>query len=109
LSEGVSALANEAGIAGYTRGVGPVLQPVFADHAVNDYRDFIRSSDSATYAEFWRGMVDSGVMFGPDHAGCWFVSGAHTEEDIAATLDVASGVMMTIASRANSRLPHSRA
>jgi glutamate-1-semialdehyde 2,1-aminomutase len=106
LSDGLSALASEAGIAGYTRGVGPVLQPVFADHVVNDYRDFIRSSDPATYGEFWRGMVDGGVMFGPDHAGCWFVSGAHTEEDIEATLDVASGVMMTIASGANSRVPH---
>ena len=98
LSDGLSALASEAGIAGYTRGVGSILQPVFADHQVNDYRDFIRSSHPEMYGEFWRGMVDGGVMFGPDHGGCWFVSGAHTEEDIARTLEVAGEVMMTMAS-----------
>jgi glutamate-1-semialdehyde aminotransferase len=46
-------------------------------------------------------MVDGGVMFGPDHGGCWFVSGAHTEEDIQRTLDVASDVMMTMAAGGN--------
>ena len=105
LSEGLTALASEAGIAGYTRGVGPVLQPVFADHPVRNYRDFIRSSHPATYGEFWRGMVDGGVMFHPQHTGCWFVSGAHSEEDIATTLEVASTVLMTMASRSKDRVP----
>lgn len=109
LAEGLTALASEAGVDAYARGVGPILQPVFADHKVNNYRDFIRSSDSTTYHEFWKGMLDGGVMFGPRHGGCWFVSGAHSEEDIATTLEVAGTVLMTIASRSKNRVPGVRA
>jgi glutamate-1-semialdehyde 2,1-aminomutase len=98
LAEGLTAAAHEAGIPAYTTNVGPVLQPVFADRVAGNYREFISASDAKAYAAFWRGMVDGGVMFGPDHAGCWFVSGAHTEADIEDTVQVAGEVLIGMAS-----------
>jgi glutamate-1-semialdehyde 2,1-aminomutase len=109
LTEGLTALAAEAGIAAHARGVGPILQFVFADHAVNDYRDFIRSSDSAGYRDFWMGMVDAGVMFAPQPTGCWFVSGAHTQVEIDKTLEAAGDVLMGMAAGSKNRTTGARA
>ena len=38
-------------------------------------------------------------MFVPQPTGCWFVSGAHSDEDIAITLEAATAVLMKIAAR----------
>lgn len=108
LTEGLTALANEAGIAAHARGVGPLLQMVFADHEVNDFRDFIRSSDRNQYRDFWLGMVEAGVMFAPQPTGCWFVSGAHTEVEIEKTLEAAGAVLMGIAAESKSRATGAR-
>ena len=97
LTEGLTALASEAGIDAHARGVGPLLQMVFADHPVNDFRDFIRSSNKSEYRDFWLGMVDAGVMFAPQPTGCWFVSGAHTEVEVEKTLEAADQVLMGMA------------
>jgi glutamate-1-semialdehyde 2,1-aminomutase len=108
LTEGLTALANEAGIAAHARGVGPLLQMVFADHEVNDFRDFIRSSDRNQYRDFWLGMVEAGVMFAPQPTGCWFVSAAHTELEIEKTLEAAGEVLMGIAAESKSRATGAR-
>jgi glutamate-1-semialdehyde 2,1-aminomutase len=101
LTEGLTAAADEAGIAAHARGVGPILQMVFADHQVNDYRDFIRSSNKSEYRDFWLGMVDAGVMFVPQPTGCWFVSSAHTEVEVDKTLEAANHVLMKMAADPN--------
>jgi glutamate-1-semialdehyde 2,1-aminomutase len=108
LSEGLTALAHEAGLAAHARGVGPILQMVFADHQVENFRDFARSSDRALYREFWLGMVDAGVMFVPQPSGCWFVSGAHTQVEIDKTLEVAGEVLMGMAAGSKSRATGAR-
>ncbi len=96
LADGITALCSETGIQAYAQGVGPVLQPVFADHQVKDYRDFIRSSDGAAFREFWTAMLEGGVVFAPRPGGCWFVSGAHSDEDIEFTLEVAEKALADI-------------
>lgn len=100
LAEGLSALTVEAGVEAHARGVGPIFQIVFVDHQVENCRDFIRSADQPAYKAFWRGMVDGGQMFTPASNGCWFVSGAHTDEDVEKTLEVASTVLMQMGSQA---------
>ena len=109
MSDGLTALAHEAGLEGRAQGVGPLLQMVFADHEVVDCRDFLRSSDNEAYRAFWRGMVDGGVMFAPQPTGCWFVSGAHTEEEIDKTLEVAGAVLMKMAAGSDSRATGAKA
>jgi glutamate-1-semialdehyde aminotransferase len=52
LTKGLTALADEVGIAAFTRAVGQILQMVFADHEVENVRDFFRSSDRDGYRNF---------------------------------------------------------
>ncbi len=96
LTEGLTALANEAGLAAEARGVGSVVQLTFSEKPIDDYREYVRTSDGAMYTKFWRGMFDGGVISSP--RGCWFVSSAHTDKEVEATLDVAGDVLMRIAS-----------
>lgn len=96
LAEGLTAQAHEAGLTAYCRGVGPILQLVFADHQVGNCRDFLRSADQAAYRAFWRLMAEEGQMFTPQPTGCWFVSSAHTEGDIEKTLEVAGRQMWKV-------------
>ncbi len=98
LTEGLTALANEAGLAAEARGVGPIVQLVFSEKPIDDYREYVRRSDGPTYTKFWRGMMDGGVMTTP--RGCWFVSAAHTGKEIETTLDVAGKVLMQIGTEA---------
>ncbi|MGH7641982.1 MAG: aspartate aminotransferase family protein [Candidatus Dormibacteria bacterium] len=89
LVSGLSGLAEGAGVTAYARGVGPIFQIVFADHYVANYRDLMRSSNQDAYRSFWRSLVNSGVMFNPHITECWFVSAAHTQDEVTATLAVA--------------------
>jgi glutamate-1-semialdehyde 2,1-aminomutase len=109
LTEGLTALADEAGIAAHARGVGPILQMVFADHQVENFRDFARSSNPDQYRDFWRGMVDAGIMFQPQPSGCWFVSGAHTQVEVDKTLEAAGDVLMRMAAQSKSPRTGARA
>ncbi len=83
LTEGLTALANEAGIAAEAKGVGSIVQPVFAQ--------------ADQYTAFWRGMLDRGVVFGP-RGGTWFVSAAHGADTVEATLEAAREVLMGMGS-----------
>jgi glutamate-1-semialdehyde 2,1-aminomutase len=97
LAAGLTELAEQAGVAAHARGVGPLLQVVFADHWVRNYRDLIRSSDQAAYHDFWRSMLDHGLVFNPHLTECWFVSGVHTDADIDTTLTGADAAFAELA------------
>ena len=99
LTEGLTARAAAAGIRGYARGVGPLLQFVFADRYVENYRDLARSADERAYHRFWKEMTNRGVMFNPHLAECWFISGAHTQAEIDATLEIAERVFALMANQ----------
>jgi glutamate-1-semialdehyde 2,1-aminomutase len=57
---------------------------------VADYRDVL-GYDKAAYAAFWRGMQEEGIrLIG---RGLWYVSAAHTQADVARTLESATNVL----------------
>jgi glutamate-1-semialdehyde 2,1-aminomutase len=56
---------------------------------VRDYASAKRS-DPQTYARFFHAMLDRGVYLAPSQFEAGFVSLAHTEADIDATLNAAS-------------------
>jgi glutamate-1-semialdehyde 2,1-aminomutase len=45
------------------------------------------STDREAFGAFFHGMVDNGVYLPPSQFEAWFVSTAHTDEDIEKTLD----------------------
>ncbi len=68
--------------------VGSMLTPFFTDRPVKDYIATKRA-DSQRYARFFWGLIDRGVYPPPSPFEAWFVSLAHTSEDIARTVEAA--------------------
>jgi glutamate-1-semialdehyde 2,1-aminomutase len=64
--------------------VGSMLTPFFADGPVVDYATATRS-DTEAYGRFARGLLEAGVYPPPSQYEAWFVSLAHTADDLSAT------------------------
>jgi glutamate-1-semialdehyde 2,1-aminomutase len=61
----------------------------FSDAPVRDYEE-ARGADHDTYARFFHQMLDADVMLPPSGYEAWFLSTAHGEQEIEATLEAAS-------------------
>ncbi len=84
LMDGIQQAAKDAGKDVHVRGVPPVFFVSFNDPVeIVDYRSFAQR-DAAAYGRFWHVLQERGVRVVPD--GLWFVSTAHTREDIEETL-----------------------
>jgi glutamate-1-semialdehyde 2,1-aminomutase len=57
----------------------------FAEHAPREYRDW-KSSDHSLYDKIAAGLIERGLLLEPDSREPWFVSEAHSQEDIADTV-----------------------
>ena len=74
------------------QGVGPVFALAFTDaDDITDYRSHASLADHDKYRRFRRGMLENGVRL--NGGGGWFVSAAHTEEDVRQTLEAADRVL----------------
>ena len=72
------------------QGLGPMLHTGFTDlKEVNDFRDVLLY-DKAKLGKFIAGMHDNGIRI--IGRGLWYISAAHTEEDIHTALETASNV-----------------
>ena len=65
-----------------------VVLHVFTDRKVVDYAT-AKTSDTKRYARFFHAMLERGVYLAPSQFEVGFMSLAHTEEDIEATLRAA--------------------
>ncbi len=59
----------------------------FADKAVNNYED-AKASDTKSFSEYFRYMINHGIHLGPSQFEAVFVSDAHNEETTKETLRV---------------------
>lgn len=84
LRTGIENTLNNAGFPVTTSGDGPLFQVSFTDAPARNYRDTLRVQTNL-YADFAMGLLDQGILTLPD--GRWYVSAAHTEEDIDHTLE----------------------
>lgn len=99
LAAGLADAAREHGVALQVNAFGSLLTPFFTDRAVRDYAA-ATSADTATYAEFFRGMIMRGVYPPPSQFEAWFISAAHTEKDIDKTVAAARATFTSISARA---------
>ena len=100
LREGLAALLAERSIAGDVVGVGPVYQVWFTDVEIHNYRDAARHARADLFRIWWEEMLDRGVLFHPGHLENHFVSFAHRDEEIDATLERASDALDALVLRA---------
>ncbi|MEI7742313.1 MAG: aspartate aminotransferase family protein [Chloroflexota bacterium] len=93
LLDGFREIATRHGVAHEVQGVGPVGQIWFTDAPIRTYRDAARHARPDVFTSWWREMTSRGVLFHPSQDENLFVSTAHSEEDIARTLEAADASM----------------
>ncbi len=86
---GLQSIFCESGYKVITSGGGPVFQLSFMENRAMNYRDTLRA-DQARYKDFAVAMLDEGILVLPD--GRWYISAAHTEKEIDATLEAAKRI-----------------
>jgi glutamate-1-semialdehyde 2,1-aminomutase len=90
LVDGLSDAAEMAGVAYTSNRVGSMFTGFFTDQPVTDYASAKRA-DTQRYARFFHAMLDRGVYLAPSQFEAGFVSLAHTDADVDATLNAAAG------------------
>jgi glutamate-1-semialdehyde 2,1-aminomutase len=75
-----------------------MFQVVFTPEGrpLRHYRDLARA-DTGRFARFWQSLLDQGVHANSSGSACWFVSAAHTDDDIERTRRAISHAMRSIA------------
>ena len=86
--EGVAAQARAAGIPLTLNRVGSMGTWFFTPGPITNYDDAARS-DTAAFGRFHRAMLDRGVWLPPSQFEAAFVSFAHSESDVEATIEAA--------------------
>jgi glutamate-1-semialdehyde 2,1-aminomutase len=86
LREGLETILRARGFSVVTSGGGPVFQLSFMDKPARNYRETL-AADKVLYSNFALALLDEGVLLLPD--GRWYLSTAHSDEDIEATLAAA--------------------
>ena len=77
------------------QGLGPAFHMIFtAEKELPEYRSGAQHSDTERYARFRIGMLERGVRLMDD--GRWFLSTAHTEEDVDKTLETADETLRSM-------------
>jgi glutamate-1-semialdehyde 2,1-aminomutase len=75
--------------------VGSLFCTFFTDREVVDYAT-AKTSDTKRYARFFHAMLERGVYLAPSQFEVGFVSLAHTEDDVEATLRMAEEAAKTL-------------
>jgi glutamate-1-semialdehyde 2,1-aminomutase len=88
LVSGVLAAAKNAGVAMTANRVGSMFTWFFTAGPVHDW-DTAAKCDTAAFGKFFRGMLDNGVYLPPAQYEAAFLSAAHTEADVEATIAAA--------------------
>lgn len=92
LVEGLQKLADEAGIPFTTNHVGSMFGFFFTDEKKITNFTQVMACNIPRFNQFFHGMLKRGFYFAPASYEAGFMSAAHTEEDIANTLQAAKEV-----------------
>ena len=91
LTEGLSATAKKHGITFSAQSIGSMFGVYFSKMPPASYAE-VMASDKAAFNRFFHAMLGEGVYLAPSAFEAGFVSSAHTEADIAATIAAADKV-----------------
>ncbi|MGB5330953.1 MAG: glutamate-1-semialdehyde 2,1-aminomutase [Woeseiaceae bacterium] len=96
LTEGLAAAAADTGVAVSTEHEGGMFGLVFtADGPVRSYAQ-VATADIERFRKFFHGMLGEGVYLAPSAFEAGFVSAAHSDDDIDATVAAARRVFATL-------------
>ena len=96
LTDGLSRVAAEEGVAFSAQAVGGMFGLYFRATPPAGFEEVLQS-DRGRFNRFFHAMLAAGFYFAPSAFEAGFVSGAHTEADVAATLDGARAAFRGLA------------
>ena len=96
LVTGIAAAAADAGIGMATECEGGMFGLVFTDAASVRSFDQVAAADVERFKKFFHGMLDEGIYLAPSAFEAGFVSAAHGDAEINATIDAARKVFSTL-------------
>lgn len=88
LAEGLRDAARRHGVPLTVNQIAGSLSTHFCDHPVTNYEE-AKQTDDAQFAAFFRLMLEQGINLAPSKYEAWFLTTAHTDEDIEQTLAAA--------------------
>ncbi len=94
LFAGIGAAAGEAGVSGQPTRAGTMLGFFFSDSPIRSWEDAKRA-DTERFARFHRAMLDLGIYLPPSQFEAWFLSTAHADVEIEATIVAARQAFAT--------------
>jgi glutamate-1-semialdehyde 2,1-aminomutase len=97
LADGLAKAFAEAGVPVQVPRVGPIVGLFFGAHQPRDYDEARTAVDIGHYPRWFHGMLSRGVAFAPGPYEVMFPSLAHSEADIATTVEAAAEVAAEIA------------
>jgi len=92
LATGLAEAAQKAGIAARVDHVGSMLGMFFTDQDVTNFED-AKTCDLERFSAFYQGMRQQGIYIAPSQFEVLFLSAAHADEHIDATINAAQRVM----------------
>ncbi len=88
LVDGLIAAAKKVGVTFNAQAVGGMFGMYFSETCPTSF-DEVMASDKTVFNTFFHSMLESGIYLGPSAFEAGFVSAAHTDADIAATVAAA--------------------
>jgi glutamate-1-semialdehyde 2,1-aminomutase len=92
LCHGLKDVARQAGVSLQVHQAGTMLCAFFSDAPVTNWSSAARS-DTRRFATFFHALLDRGVYLPPSQFETWFVSSAHGDKEINATLDAVAAAL----------------
>jgi glutamate-1-semialdehyde 2,1-aminomutase len=89
LFAGLGDAAAEAGVAGHPTHAGTMFGFFFTESTIRSWED-AKQADTTRFAAFHRGMLERGVYLAPSQFEAWFLSTAHGDDEIDATIAAAA-------------------
>jgi len=96
LAAGLATAAADAGVAVSVENQGGMFGLVFTDDGPVRRFEQVAAADVERFRKFFHGMLQAGVYLAPSAFEAGFVSAAHSNEDIDATLATARDVFRTL-------------
>lgn len=86
LKEGLQQAADESGIPLQINQIGSMMTMFFSEEPVTNYEQASRA-DQQRFVAYFRAMIEEGIMLAPSPFETMFLSTAHSDDDIARTIE----------------------
>ena len=96
LLDGIGDAAAEAGVAAQPTNVGTMFGLFFSERPIHSWADAKAHADTEHFASFHQAMLDRGVYLPPSQFEAWFLSSAHGDAEIDATVAAARAAFASL-------------